>query len=76
MKIYNNTNLESRALAAYFRFGGHGLAQPAAHRTRVRELAGLEYVTLSNCDGLLACYRIRNDGNLRRLVRAPSEFDY
>lgn len=76
MKLYNNRNLESRALSAYLRRGGNELAQPAAHQTRVRELAGRKYVTLGNCDGLLACYRVRPNGHLRKLVRVPREMDY
>jgi hypothetical protein len=33
------------------------------------------YVTITNAGGanLLACYRVRNDGKLKRLVRVPEE---
>jgi hypothetical protein len=60
--------LEQRALAAYFRISDQFAPAPTAD---VVEHAGLVYVVLSNINGLLAVYRVRNDGPLRRLRRWP-----
>lgn len=56
-----------RALAAYFESDGDEL--PTS--TNVQKLAGKRYVTLKRAGRLLACYRVRNDGKLKRLVRLP-----
>ena len=37
----------------------------------VMELGGKEYVVLHNVNGILAVYRVRNDGVLKHLVRWP-----
>ena len=34
---------------------------------------GREYVALANCNGLLAVYRVRPNGTLRRIKRVPHE---
>jgi len=53
------SNLETRALAAYFR--GHDgigqLQQPRAVETV--EHGGLTYIRLTNVNGILAVYRVR-----------------
>jgi hypothetical protein len=41
---------------------------------RRRRARGLFYVTLTGVDGvLLMCYRVRNDGKLKRMLRIPVE---
>lgn len=64
---------ESRALAAYSRaFNGIGsLMQP--RRPQSVEVAGRQYIVLDNVRGVLAVYRVRNDGRLKRLKRWPAE---
>lgn len=55
-----------RAFAAYFRSGG--IDQPAKS-SGVVEHNGKAYVVLENVNGILAVYRVRNDGMLKRLRR-------
>jgi hypothetical protein len=59
-----------RAFAAYFRSGG--IDQPA-NSSGVVEHNGKAYVVLENVNGILAVYRVRNDGMLKRLRRWPSD---
>lgn len=62
-----------RALAAYFRAGGE-VNQPI--QAGVVEHEGKQYVVLhSNFDGVLAVYRIRTHGQLKRLVRWPQPIE-
>jgi hypothetical protein len=69
---YEASELQRRALAAYFRAGGDGHPDPAL--STVEEHDGKRYVMLRNASGSLACYRIRKfDGVLKRLVRIPRE---
>lgn len=63
-----------RAFAAYFRTEGARAAQPASN-SAVQEHAGKSYVVLRNTDGVLAVYRILNDGALKRLRRWPTELE-
>jgi len=65
-------DLLRRACAAWFRSGGN--VQPDLHRCSVTELEGLRYVVLKNVDGLLAVYRVKNDGMLRAMARWPKAF--
>ena len=58
-----------RACAAWFRTGGTD--QPGADASRVENHGGKSYVVLRNVRGILAVYRVRNDGKLKRLVRLP-----
>lgn len=60
--------LTRRALAAYFRSGGG--EQPVSFG--VERHGKLNYVALRSKKGLLACYRVRNDGLLKRLKRLPA----
>ncbi len=64
----------ARAFAAYFRSEGAHAAQPA-NTSDVVELDRKEYVVLRNVTGVLAVYRIRTSGVLKRLVRWPSELE-
>ena len=63
------TDLEKRAYAAYFRAGGN--LQPNARDSGERKYKGLHYVLLRTGADILAVYRVRNDGVLRRLRRLP-----
>jgi hypothetical protein len=63
------TDLEGRAFRAYFRSGG--VDQPASGDPTV-EHGGKLYAVLSNVNGILAVYRVRNDGALKRLRRWPT----
>lgn len=65
-------DLIRRALAAYFRTGG--TEQPAGGGDLV-EHDGMTYVVLRNVSGILAVYRVRNDGILKRLKRWPAELE-
>ena len=56
-----------RALAAY----GWSDGEPLPTSAKLRVIGGLRYVVLTKADKLLACYRVRNDGKLKRLVRFP-----
>lgn len=59
--------LTRRALSAYFDSGGDEL--PSV--TKLHRIKGKHYVTLRRAGKLLACYRVRNDGKLKRLIRLP-----
>lgn len=61
-----------RATAAWFRSGGDD--QPA-NTSDVREYGGKKYVVLKNTNGILAVYRIKNDGILKRMKRWPKELE-
>lgn len=60
-----------RALAAYFRAGA--TQQPSTRSSGVRHVRGLAYAVLASAGELLAVYRVRNDGMLKRLKRWPEE---
>jgi len=66
------SSLESRALAAYYRVSPNADI-PSAPDQFVHD--GHRYVVLSNIRGLLAVYRVRNDGQLKRLRRWPAVID-
>lgn len=65
-------NLLRRAYAAYFR--GGGMDQPSNDST-VETVAGKDYIVLKNANGILAVYRVRNNGLLKGLKRWPKELD-
>ncbi len=66
----SEAGLTRRAFAAYFR-SGHS-DQPA-NTSGVQTVDGRRYVVLRNVNGVLAVYRVRNDGMLKGLRRWPSE---
>lgn len=66
--VHEETELLRRALRAYFMSGG--IDQPAMD-SEVVEINGRVYVRLSNRHGILAVYRVRRDGTLRRLKKWP-----
>jgi hypothetical protein len=59
-----------RALAAYSR-AGHA-DQPSVNDSDVETVDGLDYCVLRNEHGVLAVYRVRNDGMLKGLKRWPA----
>ncbi len=56
-----------RALSAYTRTDG----EPLPTSTTIERHGSLRYVVLRRSRALLACYRIRNDDKLKRLIRLP-----
>lgn len=66
------TDYLTRAFAAYFRSGER--EQPT-NSSSLAEYMGRKYVVLENVNGVLAVYRIRNDGILRRMKRWPKEIE-
>lgn len=66
--------LLQRAMAAYFR--GGGTDQPGRTESGVETVGELQYVVLRNVRGVLAVYRVRNDGMLKGLKRWPKELDH
>ena len=65
--------LVDRAFAAYFRRTGVAGARrfPSRDHSRVEGWYGREYVILSDGLHLVAVYRVRYDGILRRMKRPP-----
>jgi hypothetical protein len=61
----------SRAFAAYFREATWSPPQPS-NSSGVVEHKGKQYVVLENVNGVLAVYRIRNNGYLKQLKRWPA----
>jgi hypothetical protein len=70
MKRISDNPYKARALAAYFR-SGEGAVQPG-EPVLMEDDEGKRYVVLSNEDGILAVYRVRNDDMLKRLKRWPA----
>jgi hypothetical protein len=68
----SSEDLTRRAFAAWFRSGG--IDQPSRW-SGVEEHGGKNYVVLRNANGVMAVYRVRNDGKLKRLVRWPTALD-
>lgn len=73
MTLVLNGDLVERALAAYFRHTAAPIDQPCSGGVKIHEVQGQRYVTVQNSYRLLACYRVRNDGRLKRLSRVPRE---
>lgn len=66
-------DLTKRAFAAYFRAGND--IQPNSGSSGVETVNKLDYVVLRNVNGILAVYRVRNDGKLKGLKKWPKELD-
>ena len=74
----DNEPLIHRAMAAYWRSGikENGTEPPIpANDSHLCELDGKQYVVLHNVNGVLAVYRVRNDGVLKGLKRWPKELE-
>lgn len=70
--------LLQRAVAAYYRTAdqdGVIAEEPSRTISGVESNDGLDYVVLRNANGVLAAYRIRANGPLRRLKRWPSALE-
>lgn len=64
-----------RAFSAYFRAGPEGQKAIPSNRSDVYEHKGKQYVVLENVNGILAVYRIRNNGALKQLRRWPTALE-
>ena len=70
------SDLLNRAISAYFRFSDGSIPiQPSQGDSGEVEFKGMQYVRLSSVNGTIAVYRVRNDGQLKRLKRWPLELD-
>ena len=67
----NNEKLLKRAFSAYFKLAEEGFLQPSSIDSTVEDHNEKTYVVLRNTSGILAVYRLRNNGLLRRLKRPP-----
>ncbi|MGZ8339113.1 MAG: hypothetical protein ACXW2U_05310 [Telluria sp.] len=67
---FDQKDLARRALAAWFKSGA--IEQPTGPEL-VETTDGKTYVALYNTNGILAVYRVRNDGMLKGLKRYPKE---
>lgn len=65
-------DLTRRALAAYLKTGG---TEQAGNSSGPAAVDGKDYVVLRNTNGILAVYRVKVDGVLKRLKRYPSELE-
>jgi hypothetical protein len=66
-----NQALIQRAFTAFIQSDGLGSVQPTS-ASSVEQIGGLRYVVLRNGQGgVLAVYRVRNSGLLRRMRRWP-----
>jgi hypothetical protein len=74
-ELPGDADLERRAIAAYFR-GSKSLDrmpdQPNSGLSGVNRIDGKSYVVLKNVNGVLAVYRVRSTGLLRRMIRWPA----
>lgn len=77
-KWIGDTEYVDRALAAYHRAKrspGEVYKQPSRSDSGEVEHASKRYVVLANVNGILAVYRIKVDGFLKRLKRWPAALD-
>jgi hypothetical protein len=70
-------DLSRRALAAYFREAGRrgDVADQPGYFSGPVEHQGKTYVVLANSQRILAVYRVRTSGQLKRLRRWPTEVE-
>jgi hypothetical protein len=71
----DDTAYIDRAMAAYYRAKRSPqevYQQPSRSDSGAVEYAGKRYVVLANVNGILAVYRIKVDGFLKRLRRWPA----
>jgi hypothetical protein len=72
----DNEPLINRAMSAWWRAGHResGVAPPIpANDSYLCELDGRQYVVLHNINGVLAVYRVHNNGQLRLMRRPPRQ---
>ena len=67
--------LKWRALAAFVKYAQPGDLRVPSEQTKaaIVEIRGLHYITLTAGTKRLAIYRVRADGQLRRMRRPPRE---
>ena len=73
--IQNLPDLVRRAFSAWYKnSGGYPLQdQPDRDHSKVETVNGLDYLALRNASGIaLAAYRVRRNGQLKRLARIPA----
>lgn len=73
--IADDDDLLRRAFAAYFRNAGVPSPDQPSNGSYVTDLGGKRYVVLTNIRGVLAVYRVRNDGLLKGLRRWPKALE-
>ena len=73
MTNVTDNDFVTRALAAYFRSGG--TPPPTSEACNVTAHEDRRYVVLRGASSIVAVYRIRNDGMLKRLTRWPDAID-
>lgn len=69
--------LFERAVGAWVRYtalNGWPADQPSRAASSIEEVGGRSYVVLRNTRGVLALFRVKPNGGLRRLSRWPSYF--
>ena len=77
----DDENYMERAFSAYYRYGkkmGYVEGQlniPSMMSHVQQDNKGLYYAVLRNSNNVLAVYRIKNDGYLKRLIRYPKELE-
>jgi len=72
-KLSFTGSYEQRALIAYTRSDGHENALKVCKFFK-KKYQGRRYLVLANMlRGILATYRIQNDGSLRRMIRTPQQ---
>lgn len=80
-KLVDYPDLHARAMRAYVRSSDaprdaygwpYGLPLPSQYSEFIRH-DGREYIVLRNVNGVLAVYRVRTNGALKRLKRYPAE---
>ena len=69
------TDMTTRALAAYWLDADHATEHPERTTSGECVFQGRPYVVLATTSRVLAVYRIRANGYLRRLKRWPREFN-
>jgi hypothetical protein len=69
----DDDDLTRRAMSAYFRTDQTVAPPIPSSNSGVVELNGKHYVVLLNVNGVLAVYRVRPQGILKRLKRWPAE---
>ena len=70
---FSPEDMTRRAFAAWFKTGGMDAA--GGRDSGCEEHDGKHYVVLRNIRGVMAVYRIGNDGNLRRMKRPPKTIE-
>lgn len=68
----------ARAFRAYYMMAKRepgAITDHPSNDSDVQKVNSKEYAVLRNCNGILAVYRVRNDGMLKRLKRWPQALE-